>query len=252
MSVESRKVATSFNKFFPDGLIKYEQLSQLLKNLSPGFPESALESIWSNQDKDADSNVKVFMLLADLFGDVFSAIGLRRLTTAMSSEEGKLELKALFDKLDKDANGKISSKEWGSAVSTSREMMSKYFGGSSAKEIGQAFRWIDADGSKDLSWEEFVDATTEFEIAIKASDAMATEEGRAELKALFDTLDKNSDGKVSSKEWGSGVSKNKEIMAKYFGGSNVGAIGRAFGRIDTNRDKQLSWEEFVDAVCKFR
>ena len=37
--------------------------------------------------------------------------------------------------------------------------------------------------------------------------ALATPEGRAEFKALFESLDANGDGALSSKEWGSGIGK---------------------------------------------
>ena len=36
------------------------------------------------------------------------------------------------------------------------DLMAKYFGGSSERDIGIAFTWIDADGSKDLSWEDCI------------------------------------------------------------------------------------------------
>ena len=57
-------------------------------------------------------------------------------------------------------------------------------------------------------------------------------------------------GTVSSKEWGKGLAKNKDLMAKYFGGSTMKEIGEAFRRIDANSDKQLTWEEFTAAAQK--
>ena len=59
--------------------------------------------------------------------------------------------------------------------------------------------------------------------------ALATPEGRAEFKALFESLDANGDGALSSKEWGQGIGKKwheddafKELMKKYFGGASRG------------------------------
>ena len=40
----------------------------------------------------------------------------KELETAMATEEGKVALKELFEKLDKDSSGGISSKEWGHSV----------------------------------------------------------------------------------------------------------------------------------------
>ena len=77
------------------------------------------------------------------------------LVSAFNTDAGYAELKALFAKLDKDGDGTVNSKEWGSAVSKNKELLSKFFGGASAKEIGQAFKRLDTDGSGDLSWDEF-------------------------------------------------------------------------------------------------
>jgi hypothetical protein len=46
---------------------------------------------------------------------------------------------------------------------------------------------------------------------------MKTDEGSAELKAIWDTIDKDGDGEVTGKEWGSAVYKNQDLMKKYFG-----------------------------------
>ena len=79
-----------------------------------------------------------------------------RAQLARQACDAKKELKALFDALDKDGDGKVTSKEWGSAISKNKEILAKFFGGASIKEIGAAFKRLDADGSKDLTWDEFV------------------------------------------------------------------------------------------------
>lgn len=81
----------------------------------------------------------------------------KQLAEAISTPEGMAELKALFETLDKDGDGNITSKEWGKAVSKNKKALSKFFGGASPKEIGMQFKRIDADGSGDLTWDEFVD-----------------------------------------------------------------------------------------------
>ena len=199
---------------------------------------------------------------------------LKSLVSALGNEEGRAELKALFATLDKDGDGKVTSKEWGSSLSKNKELMGKYFGGSSMQEIGKAFKRLDLHGDGELDWEEFLhgaevqaaslgvdfapirgaDAALQRRPAADESEqtalkslvsALGSEEGRAELKALFAMLDKDGDGKVTSKEWGSSLSKNKELMGKYFGGSSMQEIGKAFKRLDLNGDGELDWEEFL-------
>jgi len=67
---------------------------------------------------------------------------------------GMTELRSLFEMLDKDSNGKVSSKEWGSQIRRNQAALSKHFGGASLSEIGRKFRQVDADGDGSLSWEE--------------------------------------------------------------------------------------------------
>merc|ERR1711904_185185 len=105
---------------------------------------------------------------------------------------------------------------------------------------------------KEFRW-YVADIAESFDKPRAALPGILTElEGIAELKSLFNKLDKDSNGRISSKEWGKAVGQNKEILAKYFGGSSTGEIGQAFSKIDSSGDKQLSWEELVDAAGKFR
>ena len=84
---------------------------------------------------------------------------------------------------------------------------------------------------------------------------MATPEGRAEFKKVFESLD--GDGALSSKEWGQGIGKKwheddafKELMKKYFGAATIGEVGRMFSKINADGDAKLTWEEWCTAVGK--
>ena len=83
------------------------------------------------------------------------------------------------------------------------------------------------------------------DLASRLSDALSTEEGRRELHALFAALDSDGNGRISAKEWGQAVTRNAALMAKYFGGSSLAAIGKAFGRLDVDGSGDLSWDEFI-------
>jgi len=204
-----------------------------------------------DKNKDGDLSWEEFVAAAESrIAQVET--GKAKLAEAMQTPAGQEELKAFFTGLDKDGNGKVDSKEWGHALGKHQGMMMKYFGGLTPAEIGQAFKRIDVNGDGSLSWEEFVAAANAAGAKLEASAnalavAMQSDESKAALKEFFDKLDKDGNGKVDSKEWGKALGKNKEIMAKFFGGSTPAEIGQAFKRIDTNGDGVLSWEEFVAA-----
>ena len=170
---------------------------------------------------------------------------------AILSVEGKSSLQTLWAALDINGDGKVSSKEWGAAISSNKQLAQKYFGGATMAEIGAAFRRIDIDGSGDLSWDEFETAARSFTISQNLSAAIATPAGREELRGLFDTLDTNGDGRVSSKEWGAAVAKNRELAQKYFGGATMADIGAAFRRIDVDGSGDLTWDECTEAAIGY-
>jgi len=174
-----------------------------------------------------------------------TAAAQKKIVDMFKSEEGKAELKALWDALDKDGDGTVTSKEWGKGVKDNWKAMGKFFGGTTIGEVGKAFKALDTDGSGDLTWDEFEGAIAAMDSAMILARAMQTEEGLKEFKTLWDSLDKDGDGAVTSKEWGSSVGKNKEVMQKYFGGKDAKAIGKMFKKLDADGSGDLTWEEFV-------
>merc|ERR1719181_1272734 len=81
-----------------------------------------------------------------------------------------------------------------------------------------------------------------------AAAAAAPTGAYAELRVLFDKLDKNGNGTVGKKEWGKSLSANREAMAKFFGGETMAQIGKQFNRIDADKSGDLTWEEVKAAV----
>jgi len=85
--------------------------------------------------------------------------------------------------------------------------------------------------------------------AVKSMLAMYnTPAGLAELRGLWDSLDKDGDGTVSKKEWGKGISKNWASISKYFDGCTKTEVGKMFNAIDVDGSNDLTWKEFTDAI----
>merc|ERR1712166_953537 len=154
-------------------------------------------------------------------------------------------------------DGKVGSKEWGQTVFQNKDMLAKYFGGSSMKEIASAFDKMDTNSSDSLTWDEFVGAASSETATTTTADAargwalvrnvvaiMQTEDGQEELKAVFDKIDRDDNGKVSCKEWGRFAFKNKDLLKKYLGGGNMRDISQMFNKLDKDNNDSLSWEEF--------
>ena len=76
-------------------------------------------------------------------------------------------------------------------------------------------------------------------------NALRSEEGRAQLKKVFESLDVNGDGSVSSKEWGKGVRKHHEVLTKFFGGATVFELGKQFKQLDIDGSDSLTWDELL-------
>jgi len=157
-------------------------------------------------------------------------------------------LKDLFEELDSDNSGSVSSKEWGKNVYKKRVALAAAFGNGTTviATIGKLFNTADTDGDDELSWDEF------YALAKKAEAELASYPDTANLKALFESLDKDGSGGVSAKEWGRNLHANKDAMAKHFGGNPkaLGTIGRLFSFADGDGDDSLTWDEFLALAKK--
>lgn len=176
-----------------------------VKKFFPLPPEEAAAAVSAQAHEEALAEIELDLALA----------------TAIASDDDRAELLSLFNALDKDVSGRVSSKEWGSAVGKHRATLSKFFGGATPAEIGKQFERLDVDGSKDLSWDEFAGGVMSIGATIRIADALETDAGQAELKKVFSALDKDGDGKVTSKEFGSVVLRNPELVSKYFFGKSL-------------------------------
>uniref|UniRef100_A0A7S2I9M3 EF-hand domain-containing protein n=1 Tax=Haptolina brevifila TaxID=156173 RepID=A0A7S2I9M3_9EUKA len=215
------------------------QLSQHREAVAHAFGGKTMDELGRVFKRlDADSS-------GDLSWEEFEGGAALALRKAMMSDEARMDLRMLFASIDVDGDGRVSGKEWGQAVTRNAPIMSHYFGGLTAAEIGRAFRRLDVDKSGDLSWDEFEAGVAYLDAATRLDHALSTEEGRRELRTLFDTIDSDGNGRISAKEWGQSVTRNADLMAKYFGGASLEAIGKTFRRLDVDGSGDLSWDEFV-------
>ena len=79
-------------------------------------------------------------------------------------------------------------------------------------------------------------------------DAFDSEEGKAELKKLFMSIDTDGSGSVTSKEWGKAIGQHWKEMGKFFGGLSMGEVGKMFKKLDADGSGDLTWDEFENAL----
>jgi len=159
-------------------------------------------------------------------------------------------LKKLFLDMDRNADGEVSSKEWGRHLSENFNKLQGVFGGKTKREVGKFFNKfntskgeVDENGKQTLTWDEFNAAWKETLVLPEFT----------ELKKLWDKLNENADGVVTSKEWGQLIDNNVELAKKCFGDfKDLKEIGQYFNTIDENDDKKLTWKEVVAARTKLQ
>merc|ERR1711871_1481725 len=134
--------STARDKYLPacdvDGGMSRQHFHTVLRAL--GFTEVQMHAITSSVDRNSTGFVGLEELL-DFFGyeeEIEVSLCIEATPEAMQKDESKAALKEIFDKMDKDGNGKVSSKEWGSKVGQNMVILGKHFGGATPAEVGQA------------------------------------------------------------------------------------------------------------------
>lgn len=95
------------------------------------------------------------------------------------------EIRWVFDKFDKNKDGKISKEEYKAALS----LLGK---GVAASDVDKSFEFVDTDGDGFISFSEFVEMMKSYNKGdgVKKSD----------IRSAFKMFDKNGDGKISADE----------------------------------------------------
>jgi len=163
------------------------------------------------------------------------------LASMLMSTSGLKDIQSLFVKFDKDHNGLIDPAELAYGLCNDAKL-SVQLGGLEAPESALLFARLARGGS--LSFAAFISSLSSFSVAQRFSEAMASDAGKAELRALFDTLDKDGNKKISREEWKLAVRQNTELMKSWFSGHTNVEIREAFDQIDVDHSGDITWDEF--------
>ncbi|KAF5747464.1 putative calcium-binding protein CML23 [Tripterygium wilfordii] len=138
-------------------------------------------------------------------------------------------IEKIFDKFDKNGDGKISS---GELVDVLRALGSE----TSVEEVEVVMREIDKDGDGFIDIREF----TEFYYSGGGGD----EESRdKELKEAFDLYDLDKNGLISTKEL-------HAVMNRLGMTCTVSDCGRMISQVDKDGDGSVNFEEFKKMMSK--
>eukprot|EP00928_Gymnodinium_smaydae_P020323 TRINITY_DN17859_c0_g1_i2.p1 TRINITY_DN17859_c0_g1~~TRINITY_DN17859_c0_g1_i2.p1 ORF type:complete len:283 (+),score=75.70 TRINITY_DN17859_c0_g1_i2:50-898(+) len=229
-----------------DGKASCAGNAQVLRFFFDGAPLDEIQSAFKRISAD-----KQDVLDWESFEDAAASYSTAMQTAeSMSTAEGSERFKALFEKIDKDGDGRVSHQEWAKAMTEHEVMQDLEFGNINANVIGKALKRIDADERGSLTWEEFEAHVGSYLATSRLMEAVWHEDGRQELQKLFEGMDRDSDGRITSKEWGQAIGQRQELLRRFFEGVSLKDLGQAFKRIDADSNGYLSWEEFETAAKK--
>jgi hypothetical protein len=116
-----------------------------------------------------------------------AAVAQQSFRASLQTKEGQDEMRALFDRLDKNKDGRVDAREFIKVIRKEPEVFDRYFGQDVAElGVGAAFRQLDQDDSNAITWEEFSTAfsppekaETATEVAPKATEVVVVDEAAA-------------------------------------------------------------------------
>jgi Ca2+-binding EF-hand superfamily protein len=202
-----------------------------------------IESYLAGNDprKENRTMLKRFATPAAVTSLVATAIAIHAVTPTAASAAP--DFKALFDRLDRDRDGKLSAEEFASRSATdlifshdppdlgqgvvpmmiavhsaTREALSDERSAEAHAAAPEIFSRLDGDGNGAITFGEF------------QSHHLAA------LRHGFDALDADQDARINQAEYA--------VMRSHLPG-DMAAHAPSFGQLDANHDDGISWEEFL-------
>ncbi|CAE7676095.1 SLC25A24 [Symbiodinium sp. CCMP2592] len=108
------------------------------------------------------------------------------------------------------------------------------------KKLGEALAKLDAKAEEPAPAEKKETAPAD-EKKVEAGAAELSEELKAKLQECFDAIDTNKNGSIEASEF-------KSVMNKLAVPLNDDQIEKVFTSVDLNKDKKLSFDEYVKLV----
>jgi calcium-dependent protein kinase len=188
--------------------------------------EQVLKETWV-KDNAPNAGKALLPLKIDPFKNYSNSNKLRKavLTYIASrlSEEEIQKIKAIFESIDIDNDGKLSLEEMKKAVSLSDGMKPEY--------IEQIFKSIDTDNSGNIEYTEFISASIEKSIYLN----------KEKLKDAFKLFDIDNSGKIS----------RAEIERVLHVDKNSKEIDAIMDKHDKNKDGEIDFQEFIEMMKEF-
>lgn len=134
------------------------------------------------------------------------------------------EVKKVFDKFDKNGDGKISCDEL-------KDILHSLGSGTSSEEVKRIMSEVDQDGDGFINLQEFAN----FHLGGSSSDD--SQSSKKELRDAFDLYDLDKDGLISANEL-------HEVLKRLGEKCSMGDCSKMISAVDTDGDGHVNFEEF--------